>query len=163
MLSTCDIDTWLRVPALRALQETLHLQTVSWILPLGSAHPSGFLCMHAANAAAVQARLVDAVASVERLSVLTRSSEQRADDAERRLAGMEAQLESAAAAGEAAQDAQQRAGELQEALDAASAQVEDLKVLSVPKSARSNLYISQHVGSMLGSMLVSGYGVNNGE
>jgi len=145
---------------LRALQETLHLQTVSWILPLGSAHPSGFLCMHAANAAAVQARLVDAVASVERLSVLTRSSEQRADDAERRLAGMEAQLESAAAAGEAAQDAQQRAGELQEALDAASAQVEDL---SVPKSARSNLYISQHVGSMLGSMLVSGYGVNNGE
>lgn len=119
--------------------------------------------MHAANAAAVQARLVDAVASVERLSVLTRSSEQRADDAECRLAGMEAQLESAAAAGEAAQDAQQRAGELQEALDAASAQVEDLKVLSVPKSARSNLYISQHVGSMLGSMLVSGYGVNNGE
>ena len=101
--------------------------------------------MQADNAAAVQARLVDAVASVERLSVLTRSSEQRADDAERRLAGMEAQLESAAAAGEAAQEAQRCAAALQEALDAASAQVVDLKVRRVPRMPDLSLKLLQKV------------------
>ena len=67
-----------------------------------------------------------------RLSDQARLSEERAADAERRLAGMELQLQSAVAAGEASHEAQQRAAELQQAFDAVSAQVDDLKVCSMP-------------------------------
>ena len=83
-------------------------------------------------AAAVQARLAESAASGERLALQSRSSEQRADDAERRLEVMEVQLRSAWAAAQAAQEAQQRTAEQREALAAASAQVEALKVRCVP-------------------------------
>lgn len=99
--------------------------------------------MRVDHTAAVQARIADAMASVERLSLQTTSSEQRADEAEHRLAEMELQLENAAAAGDAAQEAERRAAELQEALDAASAQVEDLKVRGVQKLPNVSLELLQ--------------------